>query len=395
MLKYIENLSTDATAEVFSGLVNYHKPGETILYSNDPGYVLALSGSILSIRNAGVWRSFILETSYALNAGNLDTGSVFQVGTDYYVYLVDNGSNGMLVLSANSTYPAGQNSTNSRKIGGFHYGCVRRTNSEYVPVDSTGNTFGSNGTAWQQNVVTGILPNSVWDLSNRPRCAPEGMARVGSLWVDIYQSSLAVTLSSEPTDTGYFIAGGALQSRYGQIPARGSIGLTWYNFNELASKAGKRMLTYSEWIRAAYGNPGGLASFNDYGYTATGNTAPIRTGCQANPDTGVYDPQSTVKPYAVSAYNMVDMVGNIQEYVSDTSIWDNSVTSPVWQDVLGTDKGQLYTSYDKGLRTFACGGYWADGVKAGARAIRLNMYAQELSAVTGVRLACDASKIQD
>lgn len=396
MLRYMENQSTDATAEIFSGLVDFHKKDKKILQKKNPfaypssNIITALKDTILSIYSGGAWRTFVVDTDTDLGAGNLDTGAGFAVGTDYYVYLVDDGNNGLLVISANSSYPAGQNADNSRKIGGFHYGHVRCTNDRFVPVSPNGTVFGADGAGWRQNVLAGsIVPNSVWDLHNRPLCSPEGMALVGNVWVDIYPSSVAEAISFETGADGMaFVAGGKLQSRYGLAPATGADGLNWYSFNELAARSGKRLLTYGEWIRAAYGNPGGQDNANDYGWTSQSNETYTRVGCQAN-GSGAFDAQSAAKRFAVSAHNLCDCVGNVFEWIDELSAGSEDTASSGthdWRYALGEDKGGLYAVT---LAALACGGLWACGVYSGPRTVSIAVNPTDTTIYTGARLACD------
>jgi hypothetical protein len=385
---------TDASAEVFSGLIDLHKKGARILEKKDPfvypssDVILVKQGTIVALFN-NLWRTFEVPQDIALNAGDIDVGGSFQVGKDYYVYLIDDGAGGQLVISANSTFPDGAAADNSRKLGGFHYGHIRCVNSRYVPIDSNGVVYGSTGAVWQNNVTIGIVPNSVWDLKNRPNCSPEGMVLIGSRWVDIYKASVAESISFEGNVNGLFVANGLLQSKYGQVPVTGTEGLSWYSFQELAARSSKRLQTYAEFVQGAAGNPGGQASADDYGWTKTSNNARARTGCKVNPATGLYDAVSGIKPYAISAHNLVDAIGNVWEWVNDTSIFDGGSTTWAWQDVLGTDKGQLYANITTGLHAFICGGAWGNGVNCGGRAVHLDHYPWLVYTGIGSRLACD------
>jgi hypothetical protein len=386
---------SEATAELFSGLIDLHKKGSRILEKKSPfvypssDKIVVKQGTIIALFN-GLWRSFEVHNEVELGAPDIDTGGSFSVGTDYYVYLVDDGNGGVLVISANSTFPDGATADDSRKIGGFHYGHIRCVNSRHAPIDSTGVVYGANGTVWQNNVTTGIVPNSVWDLKNRPNCPPEGMALVGNRWVDIYKASVAEAVTFESGTNGMaFVGDGLLQSKYGQLPATGTEGLNWYSFQELAARSGKRLQTYAEFIQGAAGNPGGQDSADDYGWTKTANNARARTGCSVNPAAGTYDPYSGIKPFAISAHNLVDAIGNVDEWVNDTSIYDGGSTSAAWRNVLGTDKGQLYAYNDSGLHAFRCGGNWGYGVHAGGRCAYLGDSPWNVSSNIGARLACD------
>lgn len=345
--------------------------------------------TVISLLN-DEWKIFTVRQDIDLSESDLDEGS-FQVGTDYYVYLCDNGGDGIFLISANATYPAGYNASSSRKIGGFHFGHVRKVSSDglWVPIDGSGVKFGSGNPNWKDNVSIGIVPNSVWDLKNRPLCSPEGMVKVGRIWVDIYLSSAAEAIALESGTAGLHIASGRLQSKYGQIPVSGTEGLNWYSFQELASRIGKRLLTYGEWIQAAYGSPQGLDGTDTYGWTKTSNSGRTRTGCQVNVSTGAYDPYGGIKPAAISAYNCVDCVGDVWEWLDELSNRHDS-TSWAWQNVLGTGKGQACLPNSCGTVAYMAGAHWDIGVHAGARTVHVSHYPWLVGSHIGSRLACDS-----
>lgn len=107
------------------------------------------SGCVIAVGGAGIFKT--AETK--LTAANLDTGATFAVGNDYYVYICDSrvdAQDEQYIISLNSTYPSGWNASNSRKIGGFHYGRCRKVNSNLQPVNSSGALF---GTGWESAVT--------------------------------------------------------------------------------------------------------------------------------------------------------------------------------------------------------------------------------------------------
>jgi formylglycine-generating enzyme required for sulfatase activity len=386
---------TGASAEIFSGLIDLHMRGARILEKKNPfvypssDVITVKQGTIIALFN-NLWRTFEVHQDIELTAGDIDAGGSFQVGTDYYIYLVDDGGDGFLAVSANSTYPEGQSADNTRKIGGFHYGHIRCVNEKYAPISPSGAVFGTDNGGWRNNVVIGVIPNSIWDLNNRPLCSPEGMVLIGNIWVDIYAASVAEAVTFEGPANGSYVANGRLQSKYGQLPVTGTEGLNWYSFQELAARSGKRLLGYGEWCRAAYGNPGGEDGADNYGWTKTSNTARTRTGCNVNASNGAYVPAGGIKPYAVSAYNIVDAIGNAWEWVDELTIRQDSTTW-VWQDVLGTDKGKALLPNDIGMTAFHCGARWADGVWCGGRSISLAGSPWNVNTLAGSRLACDAA----
>jgi formylglycine-generating enzyme required for sulfatase activity len=337
------------------------------------------------------WRQFSNRGSIdAAAADILDSGSL-EAGKDYYIYLCPAADGADIVISANATFPEGYAAQTSRKIGGFHYGHIRHVSADgkWIPIDSTGVKFGGNGLIWQRNVSAGIIPNSVWDLKNRPKCPdPSGMVQAGSGWMYIYQASAAESITFMSGTVGLHIAGGKLQSKYGQLPVTGTEGCNWYNFAELSSRLEMRLPSYQEWIAAAFGNPQGEDTETNYGWTKNNNNARTRTGCSVNGSTGAYDDAAGIKRYAVSALNIVDAVGNVWEWLSNTSN-RHDTTTWAWHDVLGADMGQAYLPNNTGIVAHLAGGYWSSGVRAGSRAVDVLNYPWARDVSVGARLACD------
>ena len=200
-------------------------PSNEYLYASGANELTVVEGCVIAVGGAGIFQT----ANTVLTAANLDVGSAFNVGNDYYVYICDSridSENERYVISLNSTYPNGWNASNSRKIGGFHYGRCRKVDSNLQPVNSSGVIF---GTGWESAVSNGIVPRSVWTLGHRPKCSPEGMLYLGGgTWVDIY-------LNSDDGAKG-------LKSAYNCAPATGTEGLNWYNFVERLAKSGKRLM---------------------------------------------------------------------------------------------------------------------------------------------------------
>ena len=119
-------------------------------------------------------------------------------------------------------------------------------------------------------------------------------------------------------------------------------------------------------------------------------TVDLWTGCGVNPSTGVYDEAAGIKKFAVSAYNCVDTIGNVWEWLSDYSN-RHDTTSWAWQDVLGAGMGQAYLPNAAGLTAFIAGGHWDSGVHCGPRAVSLGNSPWNRGTSVGSRLACDAA----
>ena len=321
----------------------------------------------------------------------LDTGSAFVFGKDYFIYLCIDGDP-EIVISLNDTFPDGSTALTSRRIGGFHYGTIRKVSDDglYIPIDSTGTKFGSSGTKWQDNVTVGIIPNSVWDLVHRPKVLHPGLVEVNGLWMGIYQASAEETFAFMSGTNNLPITAGKLTTKYGALPVTGTEGLSQFNFNEAAHKIGMRLPRYHEWLSGAFGSPQGEDGSNNYGWTKTSNTGRTYTGCSVNTSTGAHDTSSGVKPYAVSAYNLVDCAGNVWEWLSDYTIRQDS-TSWTMYDVLGSNQGKAYLPNSIGFTALICGGYWSGGVICGPRAVHLPNVPWFVDVSIGARLVCDAA----
>ncbi len=311
--------------------------------------------TIIPLKSGTTWKTYLFSSDSEVVT--LDTG-VLTLGNNYYVYLCDNASDaGLLLISLNSTAPVGYTASNSRKIGGFHYGRVRNSI-----------TIG--------DVTSGaVVPNSVWDLLYRPKCAPEGMVKINeNLWCDIYLASVdeAITFAA---GNGSQILTGSCKSVYNAVPLTGTEGLCGYNFIELARRSGKRLLSLAEWLQVAHGSPQGNNADNLNAWSATTNVARTNTGSVAN---------------AISLLNVVDCVGNVLEWLDEFSIRQDTIVWN-WYDVMtGMSVGQLYLPNNTGLSQIVAGGSWAAGVSAGSRCVAIGYNPWSVNASFGSRLACDA-----
>ena len=348
-------------------------PTSQYLYASGANEITVIEGCVIAVGGAGIFKT----GNTVLNASNLDIGAAFAVGSDYYVYICDSRQDAQdeqYIISLNSTYPSGWNASNSRKIGGFHYGRCRKINDNMQPVNSSGAIF---GTGWESAVSNGILPRSVWTLGHRPKCSPEGMVYLGGgTWVDIY-------LNSDDGAQG-------LKSEYNCAPMTGTEGMNWYTFTERLMKSGKRMPDYSEFCAYAFGSPQGLDGANTNAWTATTNTGRGTTGSVVN---------------AVSAVGCVDAVGRVWEWLNDlitraehatntefhpTVAWGWDKKSPLRDNATKYDVGNIYQYYAYSLAALIAGGSWYLGVRAGARAVNCSNYPWSVNTSLGVRGACDS-----
>ena len=318
-----------------------------------------------------------------VSEANLDTGS-FEVGRDYRVFASMENGESAYIVSQNQECGA------AHLIGGFHYGKCRRVNQAMVPTNEAGVPRGTN---WEANVYDGIVPRSVWTLTHRPKCNPEGMVYLGSgVWVDIYLAS----------DDG----AGSLASRYNKKPLTGTEGLNWYDFNERALSCGKRLLSYGEWQQMAFGSPGGNANDNLNAWSAVANRGRNNTGLVSR---------------AVSSVGCMDAVGNLWEWTAEFvtraqhqvitgngafpasdgarggKIYTNGNghgTSGAWAwdsvSPFPDGQGNIFEYNDYSLSTLLAGSYWPDGARAGVRSVLLSDAPWATNSSVGARCACDS-----
>lgn len=394
-----KDLVDDCTVSCIPESGNFKCVGDSFLQKKDPflydeNKLILKDGTGIDLYDGSTWRQFINRGDVEFDpAANLDTGDSLAIGNDYFVYLVlDGDANPGIVVSLNTTYPDGFTADNSRKIGGFHVGHIRKVSEDglWVPVDSTGTKWGSSGTKWQDNVTTGIVPNSVWDLKNRPKALLGGMAQINkNLWCSIYMVSAAETVTFMNGTNGLSVAEGKIQSKYGCLPISGTEGLSFFNFVELLFRQNGRMLRSDEWCAAAFGSPQGENGANNYAWAKTTNSAKTFTGCQVNTSTGAFDNVSGAKPFAISAKNIVDCVGNLYEWC-DNSSFEFSSTSWGWQNVLGANQGQAYIPNNDGFRIPKWGGDYAGGVHDGPRTFNGTTSIWIVAPASGCRICSDS-----
>ncbi len=269
----------------------------------------------------------------------LDTGSTFDAGKDYYLYLVDGAGTKGLKVSLNATYPDGYDADTSRKIGGFHTLCV---------------TVGTiSGHPLSGYLAGDILPESVWCLNHRPACAPEGMVYSAGVdrWVDIYLAS---------------INAGVLASRNGAAHVTG--GTTekfhWYKFSEWLGRIGKKMLNQHEFQAVTMGS--------NQGTNISDSADPVTTG-------GYSD---------TAGRRMISNIG-CESCCGVTWQWGEGdgggQSSAAWVDAFDANDagvgGQHYLAPNRPL----FGGNWNNGAQCGSRGASWNAGPLTLLSNRGVR----------
>ena len=70
--------------------------------------------------------------------------------------------------------------------------------------------------------------------------------------------------------------------------------------------------------------------------------------------------------------------------------WGWDLTSPLKTAADGYDVGNIYEYYAYSLAALLAGGNWGNGAQVGARALNCNASPWSVSALNGVRGACDS-----
>jgi hypothetical protein len=384
---------------IFGERDNYKCLGSSFIEKRNPfeyeqNLLKIKAGTIIDFYTGQKWVQVVAKKEIVFDPAKiLDESNRLEMGRDYSIYLCAKEGGVGLVVSKNGTFPHGYSGQETRKIGGFHYGSVRKVSDDglWIPIDTDGNKFGASGVKWEDNVTTGIVPNSVWDLKNRPRTLFGGLAKVGNIWVSIYQASVKLAVTFMKGTNLVHVAEGEMESAYGQLPASGIEGLCQYNFVELARRSGMRLLSYEEWLAAAYGAPQGEDDGNNYGWTNTKNMIRARTGCSVDLESGAYDRLKGAKPYAISAMNIVDTTGNVWEWLNEyLNRHDAGEGKWTYYDQLGEGMGQIYGWKTDSFSALAAGGHWHRGSYCGSRAINPDDQPWNVNVHIGSRFACDS-----
>lgn len=308
---YRPSLPTILSSSTSEGRRTLNIPAKTngALGTSDFNFASSIS---LDLDISSNWDS--AYTSYATAAN--------RAGADIYVYATAS----RIILSPNSTVPTGYNTTNSRKIGGFHCLCL-----------SVGTISGHTLTGF----LTGdILPASIWDLNFRPVCGQEGMvySAAADVWVDIYlQSGTGVNTAS--------VNGATITDTQ-----------TWMDHVDDLGSVGKRLLWDGEFQTIAEGSN---QRTNIYG-----TADPVTTGGHVD----------TSSQRMVSNIGCEDCCGVMYQWLQDqqyklTGTPDTGDPAMGWYTLPGS-KGSSYRQGSDGDIKLLAGGYWNDGSNCGSRCRR-------------------------
>lgn len=310
---------------LFTGSVTTLNVPQVIVVVNN--IQVTIAATTKNINTAGNWD----DSQYA-TASN-------RAGKDFYVYALSVGG---IILSNNSTFPAGYSALTSRKIGGFHTLCV-----------SVGTIAGHTLTGYVQG---DILPRTVWDRFNRSSARQEGTFLSScNMWVDIYLPSVSgTTLVSVNAGT---IADGV------STPA-----FHTYKFEQWFARQGMKSISQLEFVAASIG---ANQSTNVVGSVDTVTT------------TGHSD---TAGRRMISNEGMEDACGVMWQWTRDMG---GLYTAAAWANAYDANDtgigGQHYDAPYRGL----LGGAWNDGVICGSRCSAWSNSPLDLSSAVSGRGAAE------
>ena len=440
-------VTKDVSDNVIAGtvLANFYlNKRERILkpHSTDHDKVVVKGSNSIPLRIGDNW--FLIDTDTNVStATDLDTGTV-EAGKDYYVYACDNNGNLVFKISLNSTYPSGFDTTNSRKIGGFHTLCADADPPDWAastayskgdfraPTIDNGYWYevtvaGTSGTSeptWPttpgDTVVDGtvtwtcrehdlanyyagdILPASIWDLKHRAR--NKNMSNAGLVWDDGTNGWEMIYLGSDD-------GAGGVQSVYGATILDS---INWMDYVDRLIKVGMIMEDDLEFQSLARGSnektniSGSADPVTTGGHSDTAGRRMISNiGCedccgaswqwlrdqsyrldeQSHTHTQTITHKATATGSAIYKNQAESTPNAVLGSEADETITGNA-TDPTpswsWYNLPG-GKGSLYRQGSYGDIKLRAGGGWFDGTHCGSRSRRASNYRWHTASAIGGR----------
>ncbi|MEN6629996.1 MAG: hypothetical protein ABFC42_10150 [Sulfuricella sp.] len=304
------------------------------------GTVSVKAGTLVAVN--GKLITFAAQTAVTMPA--------LTAGTDYAIYVCDDGT---MRADASMSAPSGYTTTNSRKIGGFHYA-------------PGGNATGVAG----GDTTPAINAYSLWDLKFRPACVdPRGMALVAdSFWADIYLCGVD-HLTNGTSKYNVTIADGAsppkIPTKFGGNGSTAYTTLNWWEANEVLQSWGKRSPTYDEFAALAYGTTEA---------TSSGGTDVPTTGVSGTGATSTWNKFT-------SKWGVIQASGCLWVWGGE---FGGGAAAAAWTANTG-GRGSTYQMENAAL----FGGFWGDPSLSGSRASHWGASPPLSFSDIGARGVCD------
>ena len=311
---------------VASGMFSKADPTSVVFTKTGAGTISVKAGTIVECN--GTVLNFSTATAVVMPS--------LTAGTDYAVYVCTDGT---VRADANFSAPTGYTTSNSRKIGGFHYALSN------LNIDAT----------------TQINAYSLWDLKWKPACPdPRGMALIDNhFWCDIYLLGINHPTSGTSAN-GQTIATGSTPPKkalgFGGNGTTAYTTLMWYEAAEVLNDYGKKLLSQDDFIAAAFG------------VTEASSAA-------AQPSTTAHAAGYT------SQYGIEQVTGNVW-------VWGSNLAGPYGSAAWTADPSGRGSTYNLPNAAFF-GGYSGSGANSGSRCSNWSSAPTGSFSVIGARGRCD------
>jgi hypothetical protein len=311
---------------VASGMFSKADPTTVVFTKTGAGTVSLKAGT--SIECNGSVLNFSTATAVIMPS--------LTAGTDYAIYACTDGT---VRADANFTAPTGYTAANSRKIGGFHYALCN------LNIDAT----------------TQINAYSLWDLKWKPACPdPRGMALIDNhFWADIYLLGVNHPAVGTSANAQTIVIGTTPPKKALGFGGNGSTSYTtlmWYEAAEVLCDYGKKLLSYDDFIAAAYGVTEATSAASQP--TTTGHTATF-----------------------TSAWGIEQATGCVY-------VWGSNLGGPYGSATWTADPSGRGSTYNQ-PNAVILGGSGGSGAYSGSRCANWSLSPTSSSSIIGARGRCD------
>ena len=302
---------------------------------------------------ASIEKDLDLAASWDTTAGTDYTVAANRAGKDFYIYACQptSGLAPTILVSAATTFPAGYDANNSRKIGGFHCECA--------------DVGAISGHALSGYLAGDILPRSIWDLKHCSAGPQAGMVWAGKTDFD--------SLNYAPIWVAIYLASGTGTSTASVNGGTISDNRNWMDFVDDFAAIGCRMLEDDEFQA--------IASGSNEETNINRSTDPGTTG-------GHVDSNGR---RMISNIGCEDCCGVLWQWLRTQSYKPPATPGWGWYDLPGS-RGSLYNygGAAGGADTkLLAGGSWVDAAACGSRARSAYYSRWDANAVVGGRFVAE------
>ena len=158
-----------------------------------------------------------------------------------------------------------------------------------------------------------LIPETEFQMGNdngRPNEAPSHSVKLPSFYIDKYEVTNRLYKQFSDDTRRKYPPNPPWDSRYFDKPEYPVMNVSWYDARAFAAWAGKRLPTEAEWELAARGTNGNLFAWGNQFREKAANLAGASDGYKYAAPVGTF-------PLDVSPLGVMDMVGNVSEWIED------------------------------------------------------------------------------